>query len=294
MVAQAGITPLSDDTIIKKYSDKTIADLSLLVTAFEQTNSRDTLVPCDILRSLDADISSDFSRQGLDMLPQASAFVALYENNSQIPVSVLDAYLGNFKAQSKIAVPKAYGHLLSALQTLAGKSDKPQPFDITVDPEDDAAMSKVKALITKYAKIRFTCEDERINGTHGRFPLSSVDFYAQKRDPYINGVAFRPMKAWTIRLRSLNPDEDGILPVDTHQVVIFPDEFHILVIAYDRMPFVTKTTNVGFTNGMLTEYSETVPSPILGALGIPKAILQALLPIPSSPTKSSSAGPVAK
>ena len=51
---------------------------------------------------------------------------------------------------------------------------------------------------------------------------------------------------------------------------------------YNRMAFVKKVKNVGFTDGMLTDYHQTVPSPILGFLGIPKAIVQAIVPIPGA------------
>jgi hypothetical protein len=49
------------------------------------------------------------------------------------------------------------------------------------------------------------------------------------------------------------------------------------------MPFVKKVKDIGFSDGMLTEFHQKVPSPILGFLGIPKAILQAIVPIPAAP-----------
>ena len=54
------------------------------------------------------------------------------------------------------------------------------------------------------------------------------------------------------------------------------------VFDYRRMPFVKKVTEITFSDGMLTDYHENLPSPILGVLGIPKAILGALVPLPSS------------
>jgi len=56
---------------------------------------------------------------------------------------------------------------------------------------------------------------------------------------------------------------------------------------YDRMAFVKKLREVGFTDGMLTDFHQKVPSPILGFLGIPKAIVQAIVPIPGAPPSGS-------
>jgi hypothetical protein len=55
------------------------------------------------------------------------------------------------------------------------------------------------------------------------------------------------------------------------------------------MAFVKKLKEIGFRDGMLTEFHEKVPSPILGFLGIPKAILQAVVPIPGAPAGGGSA-----
>ena len=55
------------------------------------------------------------------------------------------------------------------------------------------------------------------------------------------------------------------------------------------MAFVKKVKEIGFTNGMLTDFHQKVPSPILGFLGIPKAVLQAIVPVPGTPGPSGSA-----
>jgi hypothetical protein len=65
------------------------------------------------------------------------------------------------------------------------------------------------------------------------------------------------------------------------------------VFDYRRMPFVKKVTEIGFTDGMLTDYHEQLPSPILSVLGIPKAILAALIPLPSSAMTGGTASTVA-
>ena len=55
---------------------------------------------------------------------------------------------------------------------------------------------------------------------------------------------------------------------------------------YDRLPFVKKVREVGFSDGMLTDFHQKRPSPVLGFLGIPKAIVQAIVPIPGAPPTS--------
>jgi len=54
-------------------------------------------------------------------------------------------------------------------------------------------------------------------------------------------------------------------------------------------PFVKKVWEVGFSDGMLTDFRQKRPSLILGFLGIPKAIVQAIVPIPRAQPSSGSA-----
>jgi hypothetical protein len=69
-----------------------------------------------------------------------------------------------------------------------------------------------------------------------------------------------------------------------------PNPEKLYAIEYQRMAFVKKVKEVGFTDGMLTDYHQHLPSPILGFLGIPKAIVDAIVPIPgAAPTGSGSA-----
>ena len=51
---------------------------------------------------------------------------------------------------------------------------------------------------------------------------------------------------------------------------------HTLVLDYSRVPFVKKTTNVAFVDGIPQDLAQKVPSPVVGFLAIPKGVLQAL------------------
>jgi hypothetical protein len=53
------------------------------------------------------------------------------------------------------------------------------------------------------------------------------------------------------------------------------------------MAFVKKVKEIGFTNQMLSDFHQKVPSPILGFLGIPKAIVEAIVPIPGAGSSGS-------
>ena len=59
-----------------------------------------------------------------------------------------------------------------------------------------------------------------------------------------------------------------------------PDPDRMCEIGYPRISFVKHEKKIGFTNGMLTDFHEVTPSPILGFMGLPKAIIKAVLPVP--------------
>ena len=68
-----------------------------------------------------------------------------------------------------------------------------------------------------------------------------------------------------------------------------PDANRLYEIKYNRMAFVKKVKEIGFQDGMLVDFYQKLPSPILGFLGIPKAVLQAIVPIPGASAANSSA-----
>ena len=55
---------------------------------------------------------------------------------------------------------------------------------------------------------------------------------------------------------------------------------HPLVLDYSRVPFVKAVKNVTFVDGTPRDYSRKVPSPVFGFLGIPKALIGAVAPLP--------------
>jgi formylmethanofuran dehydrogenase subunit D len=111
-----------------------------------------------------------------------------------------------------------------------------------------------------------------------------------------SGLVFRPASVYSIQLTypvDVGTGEEPakgcpVIIKDTEQFIL-PDRTKLFVMKYDRMAFVKKVREVGFGDGMLTDFHQKRPSPILGFLGIPKAILQAMVPIPSVPPPSGSA-----
>ena len=106
-----------------------------------------------------------------------------------------------------------------------------------------------------------------------------------------NGLLFRPALPYKIRL---------IAPVDNNGTPLFQASLQSTILnkfycrmlrrVRNRIPadgFVKKVKEVGFTDGMLTDYHQHLPSPILGFLGIPKAIVEAIVPIPAAPQSGS-------
>ena len=89
-----------------------------------------------------------------------------------------------------------------------------------------------------------------------------------------HGLVFRLAEPYTLSLTY--PLKDASMLRYEH-VFVLPGR-QPYVIEYHRVAFVKKVQEVGFTDGMLTDYRENLPSPILGVLGIPKAIIGAIVP----------------
>ena len=93
-----------------------------------------------------------------------------------------------------------------------------------------------------------------------------------------NGLVFRLAQPYQVSLTYTTLDGDSTLKAGYRLLLPGLDEY---VLDYNRVPFVKKVTEIGFTDGMLTDYHENLPSPVLGVLGIPKSIVGAIVPLPS-------------
>jgi hypothetical protein len=89
------------------------------------------------------------------------------------------------------------------------------------------------------------------------------------------GLVFRLAEPYTL---SMTYSVEGEAALDYKHVFALPG-LQPYTVEYHRVAFVKKLQEVGFTDGMLTDYHESLPSPILGVLAIPKAIVGAIVPL---------------
>ena len=95
-------------------------------------------------------------------------------------------------------------------------------------------------------------------------------------DDQERGLVFRLAEPYTVSLTyPVKTKASGA--VRYSHVFILPGR-QPYVLEYHRVAFVKKIQNVGFSDGMLTDYHENLPSPILGVLAIPKEIIGAIVP----------------
>jgi hypothetical protein len=60
-----------------------------------------------------------------------------------------------------------------------------------------------------------------------------------------------------------------------------PDTERKYYLALDRSPFVKNDTQIALVKGVVQKVAVTRPSIILGIVGVPKTILEALVPLSS-------------
>ena len=147
-----------------------------------------------------------------------------------------------------------------------------RPFSFVFDPANPAERSEIARRVEKCGFILRVTEQE-VQGV----PLRPPSWSANARDVLAHGVVFRPLKPWRVILDS---SDDSIAALRESRLVHLPDKEHPLLLDYRRVPFVKKGTSALFVDGTLRAYSRKVPSPVLGFLGIPKAVIGAVAPLP--------------
>jgi hypothetical protein len=117
----------------------------------------------------------------------------------------------------------------------------------------------------------------------GRLGSKNVAKESYRQANTADGLAFRLATPYQITLKSCTSTslQDCGHSIYYTQQFLLPTPDQTYVFDYARMPFAKKILEIGFTNGMLTDYHETLPSPVLGFLGIPKSILAAIIPVPN-------------
>jgi hypothetical protein len=162
-----------------------------------------------------------------------------------------------------------------SLEKYLNSGKRARPFDIMIDPQvfgcDCAYREKIKHQILDCGfKLKLCRKDQK------QFASMVSPFRAQNPND-VNGIVFRAVGEYEVQISSDVPS----ITVNAIENIMLPDTERQFVLDYSRMLFVQKTTNVSFADGMMQDYSQIVPSPINGFLQIPKAIIQAILPVSS-------------
>jgi hypothetical protein len=105
--------------------------------------------------------------------------------------------------------------------------------------------------------------------------------WSSDKPEHVHGIAFRTVIPYELEIRSI---PNTWFYIHEKRILLLPDtnRDHTLVLDYSRVPFVKKTTNIAFVDGIPQDLGQKVPSPVLGFLAIPKGILQALVPLPQT------------
>ena len=216
----------------------------------------------------------------------------LYEDD--VHVTVNSRHLlstGNVTTEDKtVEIVGAVASLASQFRAAAEGTPPPAksrlPFYFSFHPSKAGEVERVRKELDERG-IAFTVEPTQAPAGKG-----VVVSGRQAKELGENGLVFRPAISYRVKLiyQPVNRENPRNLElIDSTQQFILPDPNQLYEIEYPRMAFVKKVKEIGFTDGMLTDFHQKVPSPILGFLGIPKAILQAIVPIPGAPTANGSA-----
>jgi len=236
--------------------------------------------------TLTAEVESDESFGEYYVTPHANY---MYDDEVQITVNgkrLLSA--GKVTTQDRtVDIVAAVASLVTEVAKVRS-FEKPTPFYFSFHPSNPTEVNRVKgALSTR--KIYF---DVTYPGQHTVSGGKNISVSASERQQLgQEGLIFRPGIPYKVVLRCPNTDFDvSNTLINTTQQFILPDTNRLYEMKYNRMAFVKKVKDIGFTDGMLSDYHQTVPSPILGFLGIPKAVVQAIVPITgAAPSGSGSA-----
>jgi hypothetical protein len=262
-----------------------VAEVSPTATALVTATATATPTPRELTITVTSEVEADENGGVYYATPQSNP---IFEDEVRVTVSAKHLLsTGNVTTEDKTA--EIVGALASLARTAAGfarteVSENPQPFNFTFHPSNHQEVQNVAG----YLHDRGICLTVKMDGnqiSQCTPILCKKEVKALAAEFGKRGLLFRPAASYTIQLKA--PIE-GKLVMDNTQQFLLPDLTKLYSVEYLRMPFVKKVKNIGFTNGMLTDYNQKVPSPILGFLGIPKAIVDALVPIPAAPPSSGS------
>ena len=247
--------------------------------------------------SLTSEVEADERAGVYYVSPQANY---LFEDEVQISAKKHLLSTGKVTTEDKTVeiigtVASIAANIPKNLFALPPGQPSPQPFTFSFHPHNACEVGKIAYQLQRRGiTMKVTAEGVDVtrpcSPVHEILPeeLASLKYLAQVTTKDGSpGLLFRPGISYKVSLTYSQPGS-GLKAISASQQFILPDPTRLYVMRYDRMAFVKKVREVGFTDGMLTDYHQKVPSPILGFLGIPKAIVQAIVPIPAAPPPSGS------
>jgi hypothetical protein len=211
-----------------------------------------------------------------------------YLYDDKISLSVNSKYLlSSSSADSKDETAAIISTIVSSIpaRTVALPTT-PTPFDVTFDPGNPTELQ------TAYKTIQASHLMLSVKDSHGTELTTAAAHNSSDAKAIVtttnagpfsggDGIAFRLPTIYTITVTTVG---DVTPRIATSQSVVLPNKNASYFLDSTRMPFSEKTTQLTFSNGMLTTFAQSVPSPILGFVGIPKSIITAVLPIPTAST----------
>ena len=245
----------------------------------------ETATPRELTITLTAEVEADEGAGVYYVTPQSNY---IYEDEVRVAVNAKHLLsTGNVTTEDKTA--EIAGALASLARAGLGFAktealENQRPFNFTFHPSNSTEVNSVTAKLRERGiGLKVTMDSKDVKGICV-IPNEEVKKLAQEIGR--SGLVFRPAASYKIQLTS--PVGSGS-DVDNTQQLLLPDPTSLYAIEYRRMAFVKKVKNIGFVDGMLTDYHQKVPSPVLGFIGIPKAIVDALVPIPGAAPQAGSA-----
>jgi hypothetical protein len=142
-------------------------------------------------------------------------------------------------------------------------------YEATFDPFDPLESAKVSNDLGA-----FNCSYKLLRISGNERDVSKRVVTRETEVDRINGIAFRPVFAYSLHLKN-----DGA-PASL-QTVLLPNQAQVMSLPVTRAAFVKKVTTLGFDHGILTEVHIAKPSEVLGFLEIPLGIAKAIVDIPA-------------
>lgn len=160
------------------------------------------------------------------------------------------------------------------------------PFDYTFLPDE---ADTIKRLLHDKGFDLEVFASVPVGATAGDFAFRSEDGgeagkrVATRDVEKAPGVVFRPLSPYRIVVTDTpyaNQLGRSAAIIRAGATVMIPDNKKKLLLRLGRTPFIKRTDNLVFVDGVLTKFEGTRPSPIVGVLQIPKNILTAIVPLP--------------